>query len=70
VGEFFAKHCRVVKIDKNVLFVGVENSVIMQELILIRDQLKDKIDRTLFIHLKEIVFFITEGYTHKDCTKT
>ncbi len=60
VGEYLAENSYVFNIEKNVVFVGVSNSVIMQEFCLLRDCLKKKITRIMKIKVNDIVFFIKD----------
>ncbi len=60
VGEYLSDNSYVYGIEKNVLFVGVANGVVMQELSLLRDSLQDKITKQLKIKLRDIVFFIKD----------
>ncbi len=66
VGNYLAKYSQVVKIEKNILFIGVKNNVILQELVLIKDDLKVKINRTLSLNIQEIVFFISDYRSRKN----
>lgn len=74
VGEYLARYSKVIKVEKQVLFVAVENSTMMQEFILIRDDLKDRLNRKLPITINEIVFFILDESKnvrtgHRACPK-
>ena len=62
VGDYLYKHSKVMKIQQDIIFIGVSNSVVMQELILIREDLKQKINRKLSLDIKDIVFYIADGY--------
>ena len=64
VGDYVANYSKVVKVENQVLFVEVYNSVVMQELILIRDNLVEKINRHHSLGIREIVFFINQQYRH------
>ncbi len=57
VGEFLTNYSKVMKLENKTLFVSVSNSVVMQELILIKDELKMKIGRNLNIPVKDIIFY-------------
>jgi len=60
VGKYIAENSYVSNVENSVLFVGVANSVVTQELCLIRDQLKDRVSQKLNIKIKEIVFYIKD----------
>ncbi len=60
VGEYLADNSYVYRIEKDVLFVGVANGVVMQELSLLRDSLQKKITKQLKIKLREIIFFVKD----------
>ena len=59
-GIYLANYSKVAKFEQGTLFIAVENSVVMQELILIKDILKKKVKDSLDISLKDIVFYITD----------
>jgi hypothetical protein len=56
-GDFLTNYSKVSKLENKTLFVSVSNSVVMQELILIKDDLKMKIGRNLNIPVKDIIFY-------------
>lgn len=58
VGKILAERTQLNKIEKDVLFVSVSNSVWMQELILRKEQIRKDIESILKIKLAEIVFFV------------
>ncbi|MCF7792604.1 MAG: DUF721 domain-containing protein [Candidatus Cloacimonetes bacterium] len=58
VGNILAERTQLHKIEKDVLFVSVANSVWMQELILRKEQIRKDIHSILRIKLAEIVFFV------------
>lgn len=65
VGDYFAKQSTVVKVDKKVLFIGADNSVIIQEFVLIKENLKSKINSMLPVEIEDIVFFTTARFNQK-----
>lgn len=60
VGKYLAENSYVYNIENNVLFIGVGNSVVMQEFCLMRDRLQKKISQQLQIKFKDIIFFIKD----------
>lgn len=60
VGSILADRSQVVKLEKGILFVGVFNSVWMQELVLLKQTIIEKIKKTLNYRIKNILFFIIE----------
>lgn len=60
VGKYLAENSYVYNIENNVLFIGVGNSVVMQEFCLMRDRLQEKISQQLQIKFKDIIFFIKD----------
>jgi hypothetical protein len=60
VGKYLAENSYVYNIDNGVLYIGVANGVIMQELSLNRDSLKEIIRKQYKIRIKNIVFFIKD----------
>jgi predicted nucleic acid-binding Zn ribbon protein len=58
VGDLLAERSHPVKLVKKVLYVGVENSTWMQELILLKAEILKKCRLTLNNELDEIVFII------------
>lgn len=58
VGTLLSQRTEIVKYDNNILFVGVSNSVWLQELILRKPLLIKDIKKKTGISLKDIVFFI------------
>ncbi len=58
VGKLLAERTNLHKLENQVLFVSVYNSVWLQELILRKTQIKKDIESVLKLNLKEIVFFV------------
>ena len=66
VGSYLAENSYIYNIEKGVLFVGVVNGVVMQELCLLREGLKEKIASQHKIKLTDIVFFIRDDVRKKN----
>ena len=62
VGKILSGKSKVVRIEKNTLFVAVVNNVWMQELVLRKDDIKKNIKAKLHVDLEEIVFFLNMNY--------
>ena len=58
VGKYLAKYSKVVKFEKGVLFVGVSNNVWMQELLLRKKDIMQKIQSRLDIPINDIVYYL------------
>ncbi len=58
VGHLLAEKAKIYKVDGNVVFVKVDNNIWMQELVLLKPEIKKKLERQSGIKIKEIVFFI------------
>lgn len=58
VGPLLSQKTEIARIDKDVLFVGVSNSVWLQELVLRKPLLLSDLKKKAGIHLNDIVFFI------------
>ena len=58
VGAYLAKYSKVIKIEKKVLFIAVENSVMLQEFVLLRDDLLARLNCSLPVVIEDIIFFI------------
>ncbi len=65
VGELLAERSHPVKLQNNVLFVGVQNSAWMQELILLKADILDKYKSQFGEDLQDIVFTIRTGRKRK-----
>jgi predicted nucleic acid-binding Zn ribbon protein len=62
VGELLAERSTPVKYEHHVLFVRVSNPTWMQELVLIKDKVMERLNRTLELQCNDIVF--TAGKKH------
>lgn len=60
VGKTLSEHSKVKNIKDGVLFVGVSNSVWLQELLLLKKKIIKDLNNNLDIPIKEIVFYLTE----------
>ncbi len=60
VGKYLADNSYIFNVENNVLFVGVANSVVMQEMCLMRDKLIERIKKQLKLEIKDIVYFIKD----------
>ena len=58
VGNIVAERSEIQKIDNNILFIAVNNSVWLQEMVLTKKIIIAKIKQRLGIELKDIVFFL------------
>ncbi|MDI3503612.1 MAG: hypothetical protein PWP64_548 [Candidatus Cloacimonadota bacterium] len=58
VGELLAERSHPLKIEHDVLFVGVQNSAWMQELILLKDDILKKYKNKFGEELQDIIFII------------
>ncbi len=58
VGELLAERSHPVKLDKNTLFVRVENNAWMQELILLKTKILKKYHAVYHEDLQDIIFII------------
>lgn len=58
LGKLLAEKAVVLRIENNVLFVGVSNNVWMQELVLMKRKILFDIKRTCGLKLKNIIFTI------------
>lgn len=58
VGELLAERSHPIKIEHNTLFVGVENSAWMQELILLKPKIMHKYRALFQEELQDIVYII------------
>jgi predicted nucleic acid-binding Zn ribbon protein len=58
VGSLLAQKAKIYKVDEKVVFVKVENNIWLQELILLKSEIKQKLKRQSGVKIKEIVFFI------------
>ncbi|MCB5234915.1 MAG: DUF721 domain-containing protein [Candidatus Cloacimonetes bacterium] len=65
VGELLAERSHPLRLDKNTLFVGVENSAWMQELILLKPDIIHKYKQKHGEELSDIVFLITSARRKK-----
>lgn len=65
VGELLAERSHPLRLDKNTLFVGVENSAWMQELILLKPDIIHKYKQKHEEELSDIVFLITSARRKK-----
>ncbi len=65
VGDYLAKHSSVVKIEKKTLFIGTDSSIVSQEFVLLKENLKMKINSQLPVDIQDIVFFTTSRFKHK-----
>lgn len=61
VGELLAERSHPIRLDKNTLFVGVQNSAWMQELILLKAEIIQKYKQKHEEELSDIVFLITSA---------
>lgn len=59
VGELMAERSYPIRLDKNTLFVGVQNSAWMQELMLLKPDIIQKYKQKHNEELSDIVFLIT-----------
>ncbi|MFW5628497.1 MAG: DUF721 domain-containing protein [Candidatus Cloacimonadaceae bacterium] len=59
VGELMAERSYPIRLDKNTLFVGVQNSAWMQELMLLKPDIIQKYKQKHKEELSDIVFLIT-----------
>ncbi|HHV37700.1 MAG TPA: DUF721 domain-containing protein [Candidatus Cloacimonetes bacterium] len=59
VGELMAERSYPIRLDKNTLFVGVQNSAWMQELMLLKPDIIQKYKEKHNEELSDIVFLIT-----------
>ncbi|MCD8479959.1 MAG: DUF721 domain-containing protein [Candidatus Cloacimonetes bacterium] len=58
VGELLAERSHPIRIDHNTLFVGVENSAWMQELILLKPKIMKQYKALFHEELQDMVFII------------
>lgn len=65
VGELLAERSHPVKLDNNVLFVGVQNSAWMQELILLKTDILKNYKSQFGEDLQDIVFTIRTGHRRR-----
>ncbi len=60
VGKKLSQHSKVKKLKDNTLFVGVSNSVWLQELLLLKRKILKDLNNNLDFEISEIVFYITK----------
>lgn len=65
VGELLAERSTPVKYEHHTLFVRVSNSTWMQELVLIKEQLMERLNKLLDINCNEIVFMAGSKHARK-----
>ena len=65
VGELLSERSHPVKLDNNVLFVGVQNSAWMQELILLKADIIKNYKSQFGEDLQDIIFTIRTGRKRK-----
>jgi predicted nucleic acid-binding Zn ribbon protein len=58
VGELLAERSHPIKIEQNTLFVGVENSAWMQELVLLKPKILQKYKNAYHEELQDMVLII------------
>jgi len=61
VGKLLADRTEIIKLENDVLFISVSNSVWLQELVLRRSQLLGDVNRILHVKLSNIVFFLKQN---------
>lgn len=61
VGELLAERSHPIKLENNVLFVGVQNSAWMQELILLKTDILKNYKNQFGEDLQDIIFIIKAG---------
>ncbi|NQV17042.1 MAG: DUF721 domain-containing protein [Armatimonadetes bacterium] len=60
VGKILAERTSIQKLEKKVLFVSVTNNVWMQELVLTKSKIIEKIKMVLNVEIEDIIFFIKQ----------
>ncbi len=58
VGDYIAENSRIQKLEDKVAFISVNNSIFLQEMILLRADIKERIKKKLGVELKDIVFYV------------
>jgi predicted nucleic acid-binding Zn ribbon protein len=58
VGELLSQRSHPIKIDRDILFVAVENSAWMQELVLLKEDIIKKYRKKCHEDLSDIIFII------------
>ncbi len=58
VGDYIADNSRLIKIEDRVAHFAVNNSVILQELIILREKIKLRIKKHIGLDLREMIFFV------------
>jgi len=59
VGDFLASKTRVISVKDSVILIGVDNNVVMQELVLLKEELKRRINRVVPMEDKTL-YFVTK----------
>jgi len=62
VGEPLARRSFVYRLEHDTLLVGVENNVWMQELVLLKQDLLQRLNRLPNVRIKDIRFFLRRGW--------
>jgi len=60
LGKLLSERTKLIKVENKILFVAVSNNVWMQELILTKTELLQKLRRMSGIELENIVFFLDD----------
>ncbi|MCD4828687.1 MAG: DUF721 domain-containing protein [Candidatus Cloacimonetes bacterium] len=62
VGEPLARRSYVYQLDHETLLVGVENNVWMQELVLLKHDLMQRLNKLPGVRIRDIRFFLRQGW--------
>ena len=62
IGSILSQKAQINKLDKNILFVNVENNIWLQELVLQKSRIIHRINKKLLTQdrIQDIIFFITD----------
>jgi hypothetical protein len=64
VGDYIADRTNVISMKESVIYIGVTNSVILQELVLLKEDITEKIQRRLSLTVNRLYFVMKDDRKH------